>query len=115
MCIIGDGRGEPAPTGVGMNLPKGIIVPRSQHWYLHTLLAGALYRLLVAGIHVAHHARPGIVRQYPREPLGCLRRTIRYNHLARVDRIAYAHPTSMMNRDPRRASVGRRRGFCTPD
>src|ERR1043165_1170115 len=70
----------------------------------NVLFARGVFSLFISGVDVSRDAETGIVRQHAIQSLRCFFSSIRNGHLTSMQRIANAHTTTMMKRNPTRAA-----------
>src|SRR6185437_4178820 len=76
-----------------------------------TVARGRIASDVVTGVGVSQNARGRIVRQHALDTLAHLGRSVRYDHLARVQRIANPDAAAVMERHPARTARGVHQGI----
>src|SRR5262245_27627311 len=90
------------------DVPRGTsaFVRKSNHRQVQSVILRALDGAIVSSISMAHHTSPGVVTEYPRDPLRGLWRTIANNYNAGVLTEAEAHASTVVERNPSRPARG---------
>src|SRR5690606_33854856 len=86
-----------APRDGAASLPE----QRRPSRHPHAVLLGKRLRLLVARVHVPHHAHARIGGQHPLEPPRCAVGAVGHHHHSGVQGVPDPHPAAVVHRYPR--------------